>query len=170
MAKDPHILHEWPGTSQRTIFLELVARALTFRGDFVVFPWAFRGSESLRSKHLLTLGWFLWSFVGINGRTINEIRGIIGGFFVAFSWTVGALPAIENMHKPIWFPTRLQCKRTMSSRRRRQVVVVVVVRSSWSGRRRRWVVVVIVVVGSSSSSSLGRRCFTFSVSVIVVKS
>ena len=88
------------GRAEEPLFLKLVARSWKFRGDFVEFSWDFRGSESLRPKHFLTLGPFSWVFRGI---FVDPLKTKL----VAFSWSfrgffvgVGTPPATENMRKP----------------------------------------------------------------------
>ena len=60
------------------------------------FSWDFRGSESLRPKHFLTLGPFSWVFRGIFVEpTKNEISGIIG----EFSWLFRGRPCPASNRK-----------------------------------------------------------------------
>ena len=65
------------------------------------FSWDFRGSESLRPKHFLTLGPFSWVFRGI---FVDPLKTKL----VAFSWSfrgffvgVGTPPATETCASPL---------------------------------------------------------------------
>ena len=64
------------------------------------FSWDFRGSESLLSKHLLTLGRFSWVFRGIFVDPLKKKLVAKSGGFRGLFVDVGAPPAIENMRKP----------------------------------------------------------------------
>ena len=62
--------------------------------------WNFRGSKSLRSKHVLILGRFSWVFCGIFvGPLKTKLVALWGGYRGLFV-DAGAPPALENMRKP----------------------------------------------------------------------
>ena len=63
------------------------------------FSWGFRGSESLRSKHFLTLGRFSWVFRGIFVDPLKTKLVTSSGGFRGLFVDVGAPPAIENTRK-----------------------------------------------------------------------
>ena len=78
------------------------------------FSWDFRGSESLRSKHLLTLGQFSWVCRGVFVDPLKTRLVAKSGGFRGLFVDVGAPPAIENTRKPtalvclfwlvVWWP------------------------------------------------------------------
>ena len=57
-----------------------------------------RGSESLRSKHLLTLGWFSWVFrsIVVDPPKTKLVANSGGGGFVAFSGIL--VPSSKRKH------------------------------------------------------------------------
>ena len=64
------------------------------------FSWDFRGSESLRPKHFLTLGPFSWVFHGIFVDPLKMKLVALSGSFRGFFVGVRTPPATDNMRKP----------------------------------------------------------------------
>ena len=97
-SRNSEILHDFAGVSRRATNLGISGVFVKFSWGFVEFLWDFCGSQSLQSKHLLTLGLLVMCGVFVHPLKAKLVA-LFGGLRGLFM-DVPAPPAVENMCKP----------------------------------------------------------------------